>query len=130
MFAQRAPRAGLISSPGGTGGVGKAESDVLGQGRPWPSLGWGGPHCAFHLCLFLGVYASRLGDAELVPCPAGRRVDFLSGTPLGVGGVISSEGHCMVGQVHRCSEVRPVGWWGPKRNWITQGPGWGWDGGT
>lgn len=87
------------------------------------------------LCLFLGLYASRLGDAELVPCPAGRRVDFLSGTSLGrgvegVGGMLSSEGHCMVGQVHRCSEVRPVGWQGPKRNWITQGPDWGWDGGT
>lgn len=100
MFAQRAPRAGLISSPGETGSVGKAESDVLGQGRPGPSLRWGGPHCAFNLCLFLGLYASRLGDAELVPCPAGRRVDFLSGTFLaggGVGGMLSSEGHCMVG---------------------------------
>lgn len=47
----------------------------------------------------------------------------------GVGDVLSSEGHSMVGQTHSCSEVRPGGWWGPMRNWITQGPGWGVDGG-
>lgn len=35
-----------------------------------------------------------------------------------VGGVIPSEGHCMVGRIHSCSEVRHDGWWGPKTGWI------------
>lgn len=52
------------------------------------------------------------------------------GPSWAMGSVISSEGPCMVGRIHSCSEVRRDGWWGPEENWVTQGPGWGSDGGT
>lgn len=59
---------------------------VGGLGLGPHSLPWDGKAhtCAFHLCLFWGVYASCSDEVERrVPRPAGRRVDFLSGSHLG-----------------------------------------------
>lgn len=60
-----------------------------GEVHPWLST-----------CVYFGV--------KLILCPAGCRVDCLSGG-WRVGGSSSSEGHCTVGQIHSCSEVKPDG---------------------
>lgn len=124
---------GVCSLTGATGHVGKVESDVPGL---WdaPALahtvfsGMGRSTLVLFTCVYFEAHtllAWVRWNWFLAPLDTGLTSSM--GPTWGVGDVISSEGCCMVGQSHSCSEVKPEGWWGPKRHWITQGPGYGQD---